>query len=46
MLACTSGFLRCVCGPYGIEKGVRRVGLAVGEADRLGAVRAEQCACA
>jgi hypothetical protein len=31
-------------GPYGIEKEVRRVGLAVDEADRLRAVLAEQCA--
>ena len=46
MLACTSGFVRCACGPYGIEKRVRRVGLAVDEADRLRAVLAKQCACA
>jgi hypothetical protein len=30
-------------GPYGIEKEVRRVGLAVDEADRLRAVLAEHC---
>jgi hypothetical protein len=30
-------------GPYGIEKEVRRVGLAVDEADRLRAILAEQC---
>jgi hypothetical protein len=30
-------------GPYGIEKEVRRVGLAVDEADRLRAVLAERC---
>jgi hypothetical protein len=33
-------------GPYGIEKEVRRVGLAVDEADRLRAVLAERCATA
>ena len=31
-------------GPYGIEKEIRRVGLAVDEADRLRAVLAERCA--
>jgi hypothetical protein len=46
MLARSSGFVSCACGPYGIEKGVRRAGLAVDEADRLRAVLAEQCACA
>jgi hypothetical protein len=31
------------CGPYGIQEEVRRVGLAVDEAERLRAALTEKC---